>query len=305
MSLFACTKCHSRHPFEELSRGDQLCKKCRKSFPLVTCTFCRLEFHLLDKTERPVCKKCDSNIKQYGQPTCCVYCNIRAAFNGDKCSRCESSEKKYGTPVLCEQCKLKCAFKKSDESKEKVDGKVLCLLCTLSYKRLVHKSKGKVHGRSSSQHKGVKRSHHHPKHEKKSKVAKLQESKQSSQSSRDSPVTALGLYSASSGNSDTGGEAIMSGQMAELNDLKEQVAKLKRQLQQKDQALLEKEKKLTELKAENWEKEKVSKKKVMSLQKEMTDRIDTLQTENRNLRKQLSSLSRTPKPEKASASTAS
>ena len=26
MSLFACTKCKSRHPFDELSKGDQLCK---------------------------------------------------------------------------------------------------------------------------------------------------------------------------------------------------------------------------------------------------------------------------------------
>ena len=26
MSLFACTNCNSRHPFEQLSKGDQLCK---------------------------------------------------------------------------------------------------------------------------------------------------------------------------------------------------------------------------------------------------------------------------------------
>ena len=25
-ALFACTKCHSRHPFEELSAAEQLCK---------------------------------------------------------------------------------------------------------------------------------------------------------------------------------------------------------------------------------------------------------------------------------------
>ena len=25
-ALFACTKCNSRHPFEELSQGQQLCK---------------------------------------------------------------------------------------------------------------------------------------------------------------------------------------------------------------------------------------------------------------------------------------
>jgi len=26
MSLFACTHCNGRHPFEQLSKGDQLCK---------------------------------------------------------------------------------------------------------------------------------------------------------------------------------------------------------------------------------------------------------------------------------------
>lgn len=32
--LFACSKCYSRHPFEELSPGQQLCKvnTCQKLF---------------------------------------------------------------------------------------------------------------------------------------------------------------------------------------------------------------------------------------------------------------------------------
>lgn len=29
--LFACSKCFSRHPFEELSSGQQLCKVCFKA----------------------------------------------------------------------------------------------------------------------------------------------------------------------------------------------------------------------------------------------------------------------------------
>ena len=142
MLLFACTNCNGRHTFEQLSKGDQLCKDCGKTYLLVTCTFCRLEFHLLRNTEKdPVCKKCTYNLKMYGQPSCCEYCNIRAAFDGSKCSRCLSSEKKYGPPVSCEQCKLNCAFQKPLESREKVDGKILSLLCTLSYKRILQKPK--------------------------------------------------------------------------------------------------------------------------------------------------------------------
>ncbi|XP_031567805.1 protein FAM76B-like isoform X2 [Actinia tenebrosa] len=307
MSLFACTLCHSRHPFEELSKGDQLCKKCRKAHPLVTCIYCRMEFHLSGGTEgKPVCKKCNGYIKKHGQPTCCEYCNIRAAFNGTKCSRCESSERKYGPPIVCEQCKLKCAFQKSDESKDKVDGKILCLLCTLAYKRLVHKSKKEggelLRGSNSHSHKrSLKREghhrhhHHHSKHEKRSKtehndVSGIGGSDVKPQGSAasgmgwDSP--ALGLYT-NSGNSDAGAEPVMSDHMAELTELKELVVKLKKQLQQKNQALIEKEKKMTELKAENWEKEKEFKKKILSLQRELGERLEALQNDNRNLKKQL------------------
>ncbi|KXJ17043.1 protein FAM76B [Exaiptasia diaphana] len=291
MSLYSCTYCHSRHPFEELSKGDQMCKKCRKEHPLVTCTYCRMEFHLVGGNEqgKPVCKKCNGHVLKYGQPACCVHCNIRAAFNGSKCSRCESSERKYGPPIQCEQCKLKCAFKKSDESKDKVDGKILCLLCTLAYKRLVHRSKGVkelLRGQSHSHKKGTKREghhhhRHHHKHEKKAKTDLVESS-----GARDSP--GLGLKNTNSVNSDAGTEHNLSEHMAELTDVKEMVVKLKKQLQQKDQALIEKEKKITEIKAENWEKEKEFKKKLSSLQKELNDRLEILQTENRNLKKQLS-----------------
>lgn len=76
------------------------------------------------------------------QPTACDYCNIIAAFIGSKCQRCTNSEKKYGPPLTCEQCKQRCAFDRKDpESKKKVDGKQLCWLCTVSYKRAIAKAK--------------------------------------------------------------------------------------------------------------------------------------------------------------------
>ncbi|KAG2456863.1 CW15A protein, partial [Polypterus senegalus] len=43
-ALYACTKCHQRYPFEELSQGQQLCKECRIAHPIVKCTYCRSEF---------------------------------------------------------------------------------------------------------------------------------------------------------------------------------------------------------------------------------------------------------------------
>ncbi|KAM7444938.1 Protein fam76b [Porites harrisoni] len=308
MSLFACTNCNGRHPFDQLSKGDQLCKDCRKTYPLVTCTYCRLEFHLLKSTEKdPVCKKCSYNLKMFGQPSCCEYCNIRAAFDGNKCSRCLSSEKKYGPPVSCEQCKLNCAFEKPLESRDKVDGKTLCLLCTLSYKRILHKAK-----------KGEKRANNHDHHrDRKSKRSKIPKPENTESpkdgkpaslaaaaldrigSSRGSPLT-VALYSSMS--NDALNEPIaMESHITELTELKEQVLNLKKQLQQKEQALIEKEKKITELKAEHWEKEKEFRQKITQMQKDHSERLESLQVENRNLKRQVASLSKTGK-EKAPAS---
>ncbi|XP_015772202.1 PREDICTED: protein FAM76A-like [Acropora digitifera] len=303
MSLFACTHCNARHPFEQLSKGDQLCKDCRKTYPLVTCTYCRLEFHLLRNTEKdPVCKKCTYNFKMYGQPSCCEYCNIRAAFEGSKCSRCLSSEKKYGPPVSCEQCKLNCAFEKPAEARDKVDGKTLCLLCTLSYKRILHKAKKR------EKRVGGQDAH---KRERKSKHAKLMKTENNDSpkdgkplsvaaaalerigNNRGSPLN-IGIYSSMT--NDANSESIMlESHITELTELKEQVVNFKKQVQQKEQALIEKEKKITELKAEHWEKEKEFRQKIIQMQKDNADRVESLQVENRNLKRQVSSLSKAEK----------
>ncbi|CAM9312816.1 unnamed protein product, partial [Lampetra planeri] len=81
-ALYACTKCNQRYPFEELSQGQQLCKECRIAHPIVKCTYCRSEFQQ-EKTNT-ICKKCAQNVKQFGTPKPCQYCNIIAAFYRDK-----------------------------------------------------------------------------------------------------------------------------------------------------------------------------------------------------------------------------
>lgn len=68
-----------------------------------------------------ICKKCEQNVKAYGKPSACEYCNTIAAFIGSKCQRCTNSEKRYGPPVTCEQCKQKCAFDRHDEDKKVTD----------------------------------------------------------------------------------------------------------------------------------------------------------------------------------------
>lgn len=141
-ALFACTKCHGRFPFDDLSDGDQLCKECRSNFPVVKCTYCRAEFQLNSKSSTTtICSKCAQNVKVYGKPTACEYCSILAAFIGKRCQRCVNSEKKWGPPSTCQQCKLRCSFDRSEENKRKVDGKQLCWLCTQAYKRVLAKTR--------------------------------------------------------------------------------------------------------------------------------------------------------------------
>merc|ERR1712189_22364 len=138
--LFACTKCHSRHKFDDLSKEEQLCKECRRKYPLVNCTYCQLEFHILKKVKgQAVCGKCAHNLQSYGEPKKCKYCFVKAAFKDKTCARCTSSEKKYGKPIQCQGCALNCAFQKTQEAKAKVNGKILCLKCTLQFKKDRHK----------------------------------------------------------------------------------------------------------------------------------------------------------------------
>lgn len=155
--LFACTKCNSRHPFEELSQGHQLCKECRNAFQVIKCNYCRTEFHQETNSSsngsksKSICVKCKQLEGQHGKPGPCAYCNIIAAFIGTKCQRCTNSEKKYGPPMSCEHCKQKCAFDRQDPaSKKKVDGKLLCWLCTMAYKRTLAKARQKEAARMSS-----------------------------------------------------------------------------------------------------------------------------------------------------------
>ncbi|NXD11911.1 FA76B protein, partial [Nothocercus nigrocapillus] len=150
--------------------------ECRIAHPIVKCTYCRSEFQQESKTNT-ICKKCAQNVKQFGTPKPCQYCNIIAAFIGTKCQRCTNSEKKYGPPQTCEQCKQQCAFDRKEEGRRKVDGKLLCWLCTLSYKRVLQKTKeqrkslGSSHSNSSSssltekdQHHSKHHHHHHHHH---------------------------------------------------------------------------------------------------------------------------------------------
>lgn len=288
-ALFACSRCFSRHPFEELSQGQQLCKECRGSFPIVKCTYCRSEFQQESKSSTvTICKKCESMVKQHGKPSACEYCNVIAAFIGNKCQRCTNSERKYGPPLSCDQCKQKCAFDRKDIDKKKVDGKLLCWLCTLSYKRALAKTKVTDPARHSHIKLGPRSGHHkdkerhklsgHNKRPNRPDVTKMPQEEPPAKVSRNSgPVR------------DDPGTA---DQLVLITQLREQIAHLEKQLSGKDAQLLAKEKQMTELKASQFTIEQELRQKMKNTSRDFDSKIDLLQKKIREQNREIALLNR-------------
>ncbi|XP_059913662.1 protein FAM76B isoform X7 [Gadus macrocephalus] len=302
-ALYACTKCNQRYPFEELSQGQQLCKECRIAHPMVKCTYCRSEFQQESKTNT-ICKKCAQNVKQFGTPKPCQYCNIIAAFIGTKCQRCTNSEKKYGPPQTCEQCKQQCAFDRKEEGRRKVDGKLLCWLCTLSYRRVLQKTKDQRKGfgsSNSSSSLGDKGQHSRPHHHQQQHPHNRHSSSHHKLSGSLSPEQEPGLWKQSSSitqSMDSGG----TDNFILISQLKEEVMSMKRMLQQRDQTILEKDRKLTEIKADFQYQESNMRVKMNNMDKAHKESMEQQQTKNRELLKQVAALSKGKKFDRSGSS---
>uniref|UniRef100_A0A3B4ZBH1 Protein FAM76B n=1 Tax=Stegastes partitus TaxID=144197 RepID=A0A3B4ZBH1_9TELE len=292
-ALYACTKCNQRYPFEELSQGQQLCKECRIAHPIVKCTYCRSEFQQESKTNT-ICKKCAQNVKQFGTPKPCQYCNIIAAFIGTKCQRCTNSEKKYGPPQTCEQCKQQCAFDRKEEGRRKVDGKLLCWLCTLSYRRVLQKTKEQRKGFGSSNSSSLNEKDHHSRPHKSSSIQKETPKKKPKLEMKPSN----GDSSSITQSMDSGG----TDNFILISQLKEEVMSLKRLLQQRDQTILEKDRKLTELKADFQYQESNMRVKMNQMEKSHKEAMEQQQSKNRELMKQVAALSKGKKFDRTGSS---
>lgn len=296
--LFACSRCFSRHPFEELSPGQQLCKECRGSFPVVKCTFCRSEFQQTSKgSTSTICKKCEQNVKLYRKPTACEYCNIIAAFIGNKCQRCTNSEKRYGPPVTCEQCKQKCAFDRKDEDK-KVDGKLLCWLCTLSYKRALAKTKQSVQDRREHQRltrererdakrrEQAGRPRSHNKRPQRADVTKLPAPTTENKEVVDGPPSKAPRPAVSRVDPHDPEHVVA------MTQLKEKIVSLNKQMVMKDQQLLSKDKMITELKAKHFTVENELRNRMLASEREFKTKSEMMSGKIKNLQKEVATLSK-------------
>ncbi|XP_045447144.1 protein FAM76A isoform X1 [Melitaea cinxia] len=293
-ALFACSRCFSRHPFEELSPGEQLCKECRGSFPVVKCTYCRSEFQQTSKSNTSsICKKCEANVKAYGKPTACEYCNIIAAFIGNKCQRCANSERKYGPAVTCEQCKQRCAFDRHDDNK-KVDGKLLCWLCTQSLKRALARTKQHMSAVDKHKHRSHKSKSSH-KDKRKSDMMKSMNSGDLSLDSqpmeKKSKLNPLQDMYCLLGELDPNS----SDHVVAMTQLKETIASLQKKVQQKDNELLSKDKLITELKAQHHNDTTELRNEMKNKERMNETKFNLMNTKIQNLLKEVATLSKSAK----------
>jgi len=292
-ALFACSKCFSRHPFEELSQGQQLCKDCRGSFPVVKCTYCRSEFQQESKSSTSsICKKCEQNVQKYGKPTSCQYCNIIAAFHHGKCNRCHDSYKRYGPPKTCEQCKQKCAFDKED--KKKLDGKLLCWLCSLSYKRALVRTKQSDPTRHSRVFKAEKDKNKEGKEKrdkyfnhKKPQRPDVTKMKPSRRSSSEEPLAKMAKKHDHHRENENS-----SDHLAEITQLKEKIASMQRTVNSKNNELLAKAGEITAMKAKLFNEEKLIKEKMKKMQKAHDDKVHELNHKINSLQGELTRVRR-------------
>jgi len=284
---YACSKCYTRHPFEELSQGQQLCKECRGSFPVVKCTYCRSEFQQESKSSTSsICKKCEQNVQKYGKPTSCQYCNIIAAFVNGKCHRCHDSYRRYGPPKTCEQCKQKCAFDKED--KKKLDGKLLCWLCSLSYKRALVRTKQTDPTRHSRVFKSEKEKKEKEKRDKyfnhkKPQRPDVTKIKPPRRSSSEEPLAKIAKKRDRDSDTD---------HVAEITQLKEKIAAMQRTITSKNNELLGKAGEITAMKAKLFNEEKLIKEKMKKMQKAHEDKVNELNKKINSLNTELSKVKR-------------
>jgi len=290
---YACSKCFTKHPFEELSTGQQLCKKCRGDFPIVKCTYCRSEFQQENRNKTSsICKRCEQCVAQYGKPSTCQYCQLPAAFVGGKCQRCSHYYKRYGPPKICEQCKQKSAFDKGDNSK------LMCWVCSYSYKRALAKTKQSDPARHSRVFKKEKKALSEE------DILKKRERYMNSKKPNRPDVTKIETEHTSNTNSSNKSnhdfKAVQAKKeprpdgdtdhVGEITQLKEKIAFLEKTIKQKENQLISKDKEITQMKAKVFNEEKLIREKMKHQSLHYDNKVTELSNKIRALQNEISKL---------------
>ncbi|NP_001413007.1 protein FAM76A isoform D [Mus musculus] len=244
------------------------CTKCHQRFP----------FEALSQGQQ-LCKEC-----RIAHPVVkCTYCRTeyqQESKTNTICKKCAQNVQLYGT----------------------VDGKLLCWLCTLSYKRVLQKTKEqRKHLSSSSRGSHQEKEQYsrlsggsHYNSQKTLSTSSIQNEIPKKKSKFESITTNGDSFSP-----DLALDSPGTDHFVIIAQLKEEVATLKKMLHQKDQMILEKEKKITELKADFQYQESQTRAKMNQMEKTHKEVTEQLQAKNRELLKQAAALSKSKKSEKS------
>lgn len=251
-----------------------------------------------------------------------------AAFIGTKCQRCTHSEKNADPLRPVNSANDRELLMRGRKVERRIEssyaGAVLYHTRVLQKTKEQRKTLGSSHSNSSSssltekdQHHSKHHHHHHHHHHRHSsshhKISSLspeqeqglwkQSHKSSAAIQNETPKKKPKLESKpSNGDSSSINQSADSGgtdNFVLISQLKEEVMSLKRLLQQRDQTILEKDKKLTELKADFQYQESNLRTKMNSMEKAHKETVEQLQAKNRELLKQVAALSKGKKFDKS------
>jgi chromosome segregation ATPase len=198
---------------------------------------------------------------------------------------------KYGPPVKCEICQQTCAFNRSDL---RIDGKLHCWLCKLSYKRALAKAKKsdiekhKERAKKRSADDGIK-------------SGSMKLSNQSSTNRNNNANAARDLSKdipekiQKTSNSVIAPIHHQSDHVVALTQLKEQIATLQKKLQQKDNQLLQKDKEITEWKGKHFAIETEMRTRMTDQKKVFETKCDIMNKKIQHQQVQIATLSKSTK----------
>lgn len=275
---------------------------------LKKCFNCRV-FLPEDAINTAQCVKCQKNEARYGKPGTCQYCKLNAAFHDQKCVWCSHAERKFGIPYGCANCKLTCAFPRRECDKNE-GAALLCRLCILQARHTnqtmvagipVPPEKPEKSGEgSSAEHRGDRDRDHrsssnqqreqreqHRREEKRNYRDRRDTSHRQAQKRRHGDET--NNNESSSGvpplapNNENGngfppfGDRDHGENMEKQQRMEDEIRRLKSTISEKDQLIFEKDKQISNLKAEKYTLEKKHRERVQQLIKEKEDSIRAIE----------------------------
>uniref|UniRef100_A0A8R1HLH6 Protein FAM76B n=1 Tax=Caenorhabditis japonica TaxID=281687 RepID=A0A8R1HLH6_CAEJA len=274
---------------------------------LLKCFNCRI---LLPKDgpNATQCVKCQKNEAKYGKPGTCQYCQLNAAFHDQKCVWCSHAERKFGNPFECAQCHLRCAFPRHE--REKTDStSFLCRLCILTARqsgltvmagvqvppekpdkpaepsteqreRDRHRHHSSTH-RSSHHHNH--NSHHSSSRDRHDRKRHHDEEKKTTSGNGNQNATSSALPAAPLLPTNENGQGALppfennSVDMVKQQKMEDEIGRLKRLIQEKDSLIFDKDKQISNLKADQYNMEKKHRERVQQLIKEKEESIRAIE----------------------------